>query len=505
MTLNDLVQKLQGTERHEVLNSEHFPTLNTQFTGLAHDSRVVKKGDVFVVIPCDQAEEHALSAVQAGAVALIAEPDLVNTLQEKPKVPIITVASARRALSVSAALLYPGQPETMVAVTGTNGKSSVVTFVRQIWQKLGYTAASLGTLGVDLPSHVRLVNELVTTKLTTPDALSFHQNLNTLSASGITHCAFEASSHGLDQYRLHGVKINAAGFTNLSQDHLDYHSSMEDYFEAKMRLFIDILPPDKIAIINSASPYFPALKAMITGHGQPILSYAVEQEANLMAHNIRLSAHQTQFDLKFNEESWSNITLNMVGAFQIENVLCAMGLVIACGASASQVVEILPTLKSAPGRMELVGNTAVGSSIFIDYAHTPDALNRALTALRKHVTQEGRLFVVFGCGGNRDAGKRVHMGEVAHKLADEIYVTDDNPRDEDPAFIRAQILVGCPHAHEIADRRLAMRTAIQHMGANDIVLIAGKGHEQGQIIGKRVVPFDDRTVVQEILKEEEAA
>ncbi|MBM3632134.1 MAG: UDP-N-acetylmuramoyl-L-alanyl-D-glutamate--2,6-diaminopimelate ligase [Alphaproteobacteria bacterium] len=497
MILNDLVHHIgQGVIDKQFLNIGTLP-----FTGLSQDSRLVKKGDVFVVIPCDQAKTHVLDAVKAGAIALIAESDVAEAMQGKVPVPILSVTSSRKALTQAASLLYPKQPEVIVAVTGTNGKSSVVTFVRQIWQKLGFSAVSLGTLGVDLSYQAKLKSDLVSTKLTTPDALSLHQNLDSLAQSNITHCVFEASSHGLDQYRLHDVKLSAAAFTNLSQDHLDYHETMEAYFEAKAKLFMDVLPPDKMAILNMDSPYFSSLKAMILGRGQKILSYGVEQPADLRAQNIHLTSDQIRFDLTIQDKTWAGLTLNLVGAFQVENVLCAVGLVLACGAPASKIVEALPYLCSAPGRMELVGKTYQGSSIFIDYAHTPDALSRALEALRKHVANDGRLKVVFGCGGNRDASKRALMGEIAQKLADDIYVTDDNPRDEDPAFIRAQILVNCPRAQEIGDRRQAMRTAMHTMQPHDVLLIAGKGHEQGQIIGDRIIPFDDRTEVQAILKE----
>lgn len=496
MKLNDLVQFLQGVIEKSSSSSEQL-----QFSGISQDSRHVKPGDVFIVIPCDQAESYTRMAIKAGAVALVAESDFIKSFGPKIDVPIIRVPNARLALSQSAVLLYPNQPEVMVAVTGTNGKSSVVTFVRQIWQKLGYPAASIGTLGVDLSDNIQLKSEVQATKLTTPDALSFHQIINTLAASGVTHCAFEASSHGLSQSRLHNIKLTAAGFTNLSQDHLDYHDTMDAYFEAKTKLFMEVLPAEHVAVINKASPYFPSLKAIIIGRGQKLVTYGVDQPADLMAQNLRLNADKILCDLSIHGKIWRDISLNMVGAFQVENVLCAMGLVLANGASAGQVIEALPYLHSAPGRMELVGKTKAGSSIFIDYAHTPDALKRALEALRKHIHQDGRLRLVFGCGGNRDAAKRAQMGEVAKQLADDLYVTDDNPRDEDPAFIRAQILVSCPQAHNIDDRRLAIQTAIQEMRSNDVLLIAGKGHEQGQTIGDRVIPFDDRLEAQAILKQ----
>lgn len=494
MTLNELAKHL-GHDK----NGQSF--LNqTPFSGLSQDTRHVKPGDIFVVIPCDQAEVHARAAVKAGAVALVVETELAEIIRGKVDVPVLTVSSARRALSQAAALLYPHQPEVMVAVTGTNGKSSVVSFVRQIWQQLGFKAASFGTLGVEVSSQATLPQFTAVPKLTTPGALAFHHMLNTLADSGITNCVFEASSHGLDQYRLHDIRLTAAGFTNLSQDHLDYHESMEGYFDAKSKLFTEVLPPDKTAVINMASPYFPSLKAMILGRGQKLLAYGVDQSADLKAENIRLNADEIICDLTIQGQTWRQIPLKMVGAFQVENVLCAIGLVLASGAKAQDVVDALPYLRSAPGRMELVGKTSQDGMIFVDYAHTPDALKRALESLREHVTPRARLRVVFGCGGNRDAGKRVHMGQIATMLADDVYITDDNPRDEDPAFIRAQILVACPKALEVGDRRKAIQRAIGEMDSKDILLIAGKGHEQGQIVGDRIMPFDDRTEVQEILK-----
>jgi UDP-N-acetylmuramoyl-L-alanyl-D-glutamate--2,6-diaminopimelate ligase len=493
MMLIDLMRHLGG----QGVVSQDLPV-----TGISHDTRLVQSGDVFVVIPCDQAENHARTAVRAGAAALIVEADFAGNHQDKLSIPLIVVASARQALSRCAALLYPNQPETMVAVTGTNGKSSCVSFVRQIWQGLGYYGASMGTLGVELTSPVNLAKPLSGSKLTTPDAISFHKILETLAASQVTHCAFEASSHGLDQYRLHGVRLKAAGFTNLSQDHLDYHGNMEAYFAAKAKVFMDVLPPNQTAIVNISSPYFSALKAMILGRRQTLLSYGIEQGADLVACNVRLLSDQIHMDLTIQGQTWTDIPLTMVGSFQVENMLCAVGLSLAAGADAAAIVEVLPTLRSARGRMELVGKNRWGSAIFIDYAHTPDALSRALSALRNHVTGDGRLSVVFGCGGNRDAGKRSQMGEVAQSLADDVFVTDDNPRYEDPAFIRAQILVGCPQAVEISDRRQALSQAIHQMRSNDILLIAGKGHEQGQIVGDEVIPFDDREEVLAILKKE---
>lgn len=475
---------------------EEIPKISTQ--NICYDSRLAKKGDIFVAIPCDLVENNISQAVRQGVSTVILEHDLFDRLQSQlPSVQLFPVKSARLTLAGIAASLYPQQPTEMMAVTGTNGKTSVVNFVRQIWEYCGHPAVSLGTLGIQ--TSVVLPDNLTGGSLTTPDPLSLHQILHNITTSGVDHCVFEASSHGLDQFRLHGVKLRAAGFTNLSQDHLDYHGSMEEYFAAKSKLFIEVLPADGVAVVNAESPYFESLKRMVSGRGQKLLSYKSNGEADLSAHNIRLTETEIVFDLQIQGERWPAVSLTMVGSFQVENVLCAIGLALAGGESVDRIVESLPYLKSAVGRMEFAGRTAGGGCIFIDYAHTPDALDRSLQALRQHVPEQGKLSVVFGCGGNRDAGKRSQMGKIAADLADVVVVTDDNPRHEDPAFIRAQVLVGCPKAREIAGRKQAIEAGIETLGPKDVLLIAGKGHERGQLIRGELHPFDDGQVVREFL------
>jgi UDP-N-acetylmuramoyl-L-alanyl-D-glutamate--2,6-diaminopimelate ligase len=351
-------------------------------------------------------------------------------------------------------------------------------------------------LGLDVPDGFRWTVQPIVSKLNTPDALTFHHNLQALSDSGISHCAFEASSHGLDQYRCHGARLKAAAFTNLTQDHLDYHPSMDSYFEAKARLFTEVLPSSGVAVLNAASPYEPSLRSMITGRGQQILRYGIDQShADLQASISKIQGQQMRVDFTLLGQVWKDVPLNVVGEFQIENILCAMGMGLATGLVPEQLIAAASQLVSARGRMEWIADTPRGGSVYVDYAHSPDALERALKALRHHVGKKSKLHLVFGCGGNRDAGKRSEMGTIAAQLADAVIVTDDNPRDEDPAFIRAQARVGCPHSKEMADRREAIHAGISQLKKGDILLVAGKGHEQGQIIGDRVIPFDDRSEI----------
>ena len=365
---------------------------------------------------------------------------------------------------------------------------------------LSIKGASLGTLGVSLTKDAKpFLQDFSLPCLTTPDALNLHKLAQTLFLNNIHHCIMEASSHGLDQYRLHSIQIKAAGFTNLTQDHLDYHTSMESYFNAKARLFTELLAPDATAVLNADSPYFTPLELLVKSKGNSILSYSLKKESALKATSIRLTPGSTQFNLSYNGIIWPDIQVNVVGLFQIENILCAIGLLIATGVSIETLIPFLHHLKSASGRLEFVGETVTKARVFIDYAHTPDALYRLLTALKAHVKQ-GKIHLVFGCGGNRDTQKRAIMGKIAHTHADVIYVTDDNPRYEEPAFIRAQILTGCPQGIEIGDRENAISQAIANLEPNDTLLIVGKGHEQGQLIGDNSFPFDDKNVAQRLLK-----
>ncbi len=468
-------------------------------TGLCYDSRQVKEGDLFVAVTCDDVITHVVSALKSKAAAVVIDSEILAQNQSRlPHAIYIPVKNTRKQLSKLARQFYPQQPRVIAAITGTNGKSSVATFVRQLWEALGLRAASFGTLGLE-SSKASLENVLLP-KLTTPDAISLHSLLQNLYQEEIDHFVFEASSHGLDQYRLHGADVTVAGLTNLTQDHLDYHLTMEAYFEAKSKLFTEVLRPEGMAVINNDSIYAKSLMLLVQSRGTKILTYGVDSPADLRAMNITLHTASIQFDLVTKNQTWPQIRVPVVSHFQVENILCAIGMVMADNVSLTEIVAVLPHLTSAVGRMQLAGTTGDGAAIYVDYAHTPDALIRALQALKQHLPESGKLHVVFGCGGNRDTGKRHIMGGVADQLADVIYVTDDNPRFEDPSFIRAQVLSGCPKGQEVADRYVAIKKAIAGLAPDDILLVAGKGHETGQTILNEVIPFCDVQVVQEILK-----
>jgi UDP-N-acetylmuramoyl-L-alanyl-D-glutamate--2,6-diaminopimelate ligase len=386
-----------------------------------------------------------------------------------------------------AAQFYGRQPETIVAVTGTNGKSSTVHFVRQIWEVLGHRAASLGTLGIEGAGVKRAGS------MTTPDPVTLHAELATLAQEGITHLAMEASSHGLDQYRLDGVRVKAAGFTNLSRDHLDYHKDMEGYRAAKARLFAEILEPGGTAVLNADVPEYEALKHLCEERGVRVIGYGRAAGGSGL-HLVSLEPLPNGQAIEVEIEGVTEkFTLPLIGEFQAMNALCALGLVIAehpdDAAYIHEAVKALEALKPAPGRLQPVSGHPSGAAVYVDYAHTPDALSHALGALRPHTA--GRLVCLFGCGGDRDHGKRPLMGDVAVKLADRVIVTDDNPRSEDPASIRREILGGAPGALEIEGRAKAIQVALEGLDAGDVLLIAGKGHERGQIFADRTEPFDD--------------
>lgn len=463
------------------------------------DSRQSHPRSLFVAVPCPAVRQHCEQAIAGGAVAILAEPALCEELAPTyPDITFIAHTQPRYALSQLAAAYYPQQPAVNVAVTGTNGKSSVVSFVRQLWQHLGYIAATMGTLGLDAGTRSGMLAALKMPSLTTPDALAVHQALHLFASHGITHCAFEASSHGLAQYRLHGVTLSAVGWTNLTQDHLDYHGSLDDYFEAKLKLINEILLPHKPVVMNVDTAFAANLRVHMQARSQPCISYGVEKSAFIEARDIKLSSQDIQFVLWVDGQHHGKHRLTMAGAFQVDNVLCALGLVLATGTKLEEILPYLPQLKSAAGRMALVGETPQGAKAFVDYAHTPDALRRALQSLRQHT--ERKLWVVFGCGGDRDTEKRPRMGEVAAACADHVIITDDNPRTEDPWIIRQQILERCPQAEEIADRRQAVGYAMGNMQAGDVLLVAGKGHEQGQILADQVLAFDDFQEIKNLLE-----
>jgi UDP-N-acetylmuramoyl-L-alanyl-D-glutamate--2,6-diaminopimelate ligase len=458
--------------------------------GVTADSRTVKHGDVFVAIAGGNADglRFVNAAIAAGAAAILADRPPQTPLPGN--VAFVRVGNPRRALALIAAKFYPRQPRIIAAVTGTSGKTSVAAFTRQIWSALGERAASIGTIGVVSPSGETYGS------LTTPDPVVLHRTLDTLAGDGVTHLAIEASSHGLDQYRLDGLRIAAAGFTNITRDHLDYHPSFEAYFAAKLRLFEALLAPGAAAIVDADHDHADAVVAASTARGLSIMTVGrngtgirlVESVIDGFAQTLRLEHRHVHF----------RVRLPLVGEFQIENALVAAGLAIATGGEAGKVFAALEQLEGAKGRLERVGASR-GAQIFVDYAHKPDALAKALDALRPYVT--GRLVVVFGAGGDRDRGKRPLMGAVAVAKADRIIVTDDNPRSEDAAAIRASIIAAAPSATEIGDRREAIRRAIADLRSGDVLLIAGKGHETGQIIGDRIIPFSDHEAVATALKE----
>lgn len=475
---------------------------DVEVTGFAIDHRKVAPGTVFGAFRGAQfnAEDVIPDAIAAGAIAVVTR----SGVSVEGAAHIASV-EPRQTFAQLAAQFFTPVPATIVAVTGTNGKTSTAEMTRQIWRMCGERAASIGTLGVTTP------DESVSTGLTTPDIVTFLSNLSGLAREGVSHLAYEASSHGLSQYRNEGARVAAAAFTNLSRDHLDYHDSMEAYFAAKMRLFDEVVDDDGAAIIWAGGEENEWTRHAMEHASKRGLRVLTVGERGAF---LRLAAHTAsplgqRLEI---EHDGANYTINLplIGSYQIANALCAAGLALATGSPASGVMDALGRLQPVRGRLERAAITAVGAPIYVDYAHTPDALEAAIAALEPHVDREsgGRLITVFGAGGDRDAGKRAPMGRAASEQSDIVIVTDDNPRGEDPAAIRSEILKGAPEALEIGDRRAAIAHAVQLAGAKDIVLVAGKGHEQGQIIGAgeqmRVLPFDDVTVARECAGQREA-
>lgn len=456
-------------------------------SGLTADSRQVRPGFLFAALPGQREDgrRFVADAVRRGAVAVLAAPGV----DVPAGVALIESDNPRRALSRLAARFYPHQPKTIAAVTGTNGKTSVADFTRQLWTFLGHKAASLGTLGLVSPEGAR------PGALTTPDPVILHRDLAALAEAGVEHLAMEASSHGLDQFRLDGVRVSAAAFTNLTRDHLDYHANMVAYYAAKRRLFAEVLAPDGVAVLNADTTEFADLAALVAARGGRVIDYGTK------AKSLRLVALTTTavgllLDLLLDDRP-VRAELNLVGAFQAANALAALGMVVGCGAPLPEALAALPRLASVRGRLQRAGSRRNGAPVFVDYAHTPDALKTVLTALRPHAGR--RLVVVFGCGGDRDPGKRPIMGQIAVGLADRTIVTDDNPRSEDPAKIRRDILAAAPGAIEIGARRDAIIRAVAELEPGDVLVLAGKGHESGQIIGTTVHPFDDVAVARDAI------
>ncbi len=454
-------------------------------TGFAIDHRKVAPGTVFGAFRGARVngEDFIAEAVRAGAIAVVAAPDArvegaIHIADDTP----------RACFARLAARFFGPFPQTAVAVTGTNGKTSTVEMTRQLWRMAGHHAASIGTLGVTT------ADERVTTGLTTPDVVTFLSNVAGLAREGVTHLAFEASSHGLTQYRTEGLNVSAAAFTNLSRDHLDYHGDMGAYLTAKLRLFSEVLDPAGTAVIWADDAESGRVFDLAQARGNRIVTVGergtglrlVGRDPTLLGQGLTIEA----------DGATHHVQLPLIGGYQAANALVAAGLVIATGGAPAPTIAALARLQPVRGRLERAAIAASGAPVYVDYAHTPDALEAAIAALKPHAG--GRLIVVFGAGGDRDPGKRETMGQVASARADRVFVTDDNPRTEDPATIRAQILRGTTGAVEIGDRRAAIAAAIGEAGAQDIVLIAGKGHEQGQIVGDLVLPFDDVAVAREV-------
>jgi len=450
-----------------------------EITGVTADSRKVGPGFLFAALPGSRVDGRSFipAALDAGAAAVLAPEDVTGL-----PVPTVHAWDLRRAYALAARAFWGAQPAVCVAVTGTNGKTSVASFCRQVFERLGRSAASMGTLGVRTGSE-----QLTPPGMTTPDAADVARLLAELAGRGVTHLALEASSHGVDQRRLDGVELTAAGFTNLTQDHLDYHGTMGAYRAAKLRLFETLLPRGRTAVLNADSDAFQAFAAAAVTGGHTVLSVG-EQGQGLRLAGRRLLPEGQLLQVRTAGQAYE-VRLPLAGAFQASNALVAAGLCIAAGEEPGAVLAALEHIEGAPGRLQRVGRGPRGGEAYVDYAHTPDGLKTVLEALRPHA--RGRLIVVFGAGGDRDRGKRPVMGEIAARLADAVIVTDDNPRSEEPAAIRAAILASAPGAREIGDRREAIRAGVGMLAEGDVLMVAGKGHEQGQIVGEEVLPFDD--------------
>ena len=485
--MDDLNQrkKLSELESQNFERQGVWKDIDPYIYGISNDSKNVRPGYIFFAVNghLNHGAKFAIDAIDRGSIFVITDAEGAKIIrQENSELPVMIVLNVRKKIAEYAVRWNGIQPKTLIAVTGTNGKTSVCYFVQQIWQLFGHRAASIGTLGVQGDSCFDLKN-------TTPDPISLHKILRRLGQNQVEYVSMEASSHGLDQFRLDGVNLKAAAFTNLSRDHLDYHIDQDEYFASKCLLFDRVLSSGNIVVLNIDDPYAKVVKLVSESKGHKVLTIGVHSSADL-----KICDHRYDLDGQTLKLSYLGITriiyLPLIGDFQATNILISAALTIALGAPCDEVFSFLPKLKPVPGRMELVGTKEPLTKVFVDYAHTPDALRSALQALRPHTI--GRLMLVFGAGGERDFGKRPLMGQIAQRHADDIFVTDDNPRNEEPEKIRKAILIACPEAVEIPDRAEAILTAIDKMREGDVLLIAGKGHETGQVMGDDILPFDDR-------------
>jgi len=475
----------------ELLTDKAF-CRDVEITGITADSRAVKKGFFFAALPGTQVNgsQYIGAAIKAGAVAILCCPFAV---QDNDDVIWISDQIPARRFAQIVARFFGEQPETIAAVTGTNGKTSVASFVHQIWEHMGYKAGSIGTLGINAPEMSGSLPQ--TTGMTTPDPVTLHSAMRGLCQAGFDHVVFEASSHGLAQYRLDGINVTVAAFTNLTRDHFDYHGNMENYFYAKARLFGEVMKPGSVAVLNADCPIVMEVADICWGRGHKVITVG-QHSGDIRLLRQRTSETGQEITISYRSELY-DIMLPLIGSFQAMNALMAAGIVIGSGGDAEKTFRALTYLKAVPGRMEQAGRHATGARVYVDYAHTPDALKTVLESIRPHT--KNKLSVVFGCGGDRDEGKRRIMGDIAANFADKIYVTDDNPRSEDAATIRAEIMAECPGGIEIGDRAEAILTAVKALQKGDILLVAGKGHEQGQIIGDITRPFDDMSEIRSAL------
>lgn len=482
-----LLRDLAGKEFHKEVDEAGESVGALEISGLSADSRRIERGMLFVALAGTKADgaAYVADAVARGAAAIVAGHAL------DAAVPVVVVANPRRFLALAAASFFGRQPATMVAVTGTAGKTSVASFTRQIWAEAGHAAAQIGTTGVVSPTR----NDYGS--LTTPDPIALHRLLAELADEGVTHAAMEASSHGLDQCRLDGVRLAAAAFTNLGRDHMDYHPTVEDYMAAKMRLFDTLLPKGSPAVIFADDPWSAEAIRVATEAGHKVLT--VGRNGQFLAlKRVEHFRHKQVAEVHFGDEIFE-VHIPLAGDFQVANALVAAGLTIATGVPAAVAMKALEKLQGASGRLELVGQSKAGALAYVDYAHKPDALENVLTSVRPFTT--GRVITVFGCGGDRDKGKRPIMGEIACRLADIVIVTDDNPRSEVPAVIRAEIMAAAPKGIEIGDRAQAIRAAVAMLSAGDTLIVAGKGHEEGQTVGDVTLPFSDHAELRKALEE----
>jgi len=482
------LKSIAGEER-----AGNFAAADVEVSGLTADSRDVRRGYVFAALKGTEADGARFipDAIARGAAAILVSEEGLADVPDG--IPVIADPEPRRRLALMASRFYAGQPECTVAITGTNGKTSVAAFARQIWQEQGLNAASLGTVGLVKGEDREYI------PYTTPDPVFLHKMLSRISREGVTHLALETSSHGLAQNRVDGVAFAAGAFTNISRDHLDYHSDFGDYFAQKMRLFSELLPDDAAVIVDMDSEGARRIAEIAADRELALLSVGRAGD-RLKLLESRMEGFQQRLTVRWAGADLT-IDLPLVGAFQASNALIAAGICLATGSDPDMVLQTLGRLKGAVGRLEYVGKTASGAPIFVDYAHTPDALKNVLETLRPYA--KGALSVVFGCGGDRDRGKRPEMGAIATRLADRVYVTDDNPRREDAAAIRSEILAAAKRAIEIGDRGEAISTAMSELAAEDVLLIAGKGHETGQIVGDKVIPFSDHEAVRQALAQEQ--